>query len=350
MTVLFHLGHPAHFHLFKNVIRLLKENGHEVHILIKEKDVLRNLVEATGFDFENILPEGKSSGKTGMVVDLLKRGRRIAAYCRRERPDLLVGTSTDISYVGKLLGIPSINVNEDDAAVVPYYAWLAYPLASTILSPVCCNNGRWAPKTTTYSGYHELAYLHPDHFVADRDIVAKYVIPEEKYFIVRFAGLSAHHDDGVRGIGNATAQKLIRLLKPHGNIIITSERKLGEEFEPYRLPVHPIDMHHLMAYASAVIGDSQTMAAEAGVLGTPFIRFNDFVGKIGYLNELEKTYELGYGILPDFPDQLLEKAVALASVDKTVFQQRRDKMLSEKINTADFLYEFITGFLEKRTR
>lgn len=55
-------------------------------------------------------------------------------------------------------------------------------------------------------------------------------------------------------------------------------------------------MHHVMAFASLYIGDSQTMAAEAGVLGVPFVRFNDFVGRIGYLRELEDTYELGYGI------------------------------------------------------
>jgi len=42
-------------------------------------------------------------------------------------------------------------------------------------------------------------------------------------------------------------------------------------------------MHHVMAFASLYIGDSQTMAAEAGVLGVPFVRFNDFVGRIGYL-------------------------------------------------------------------
>jgi predicted glycosyltransferase len=31
------------------------------------------------------------------------------------------------------------------------------------------------------------------------------------------------------------------------------------------------------------IGDSQTMAAEAAVLGIPSIRFNSFVGKLVYL-------------------------------------------------------------------
>ena len=37
------------------------------------------------------------------------------------------------------------------------------------------------------------------------------------------------------------------------------------------------------------------MAAEAGVLGTPFVRFNDFVGRLSYLNELENKYHLGRG-------------------------------------------------------
>lgn len=55
-------------------------------------------------------------------------------------------------------------------------------------------------------------------------------------------------------------------------------------------------MHHVMAFASLYIGDSQTMAAEAGVLGVPFVRFSDFVGRIWYLRELEDKYELGYGI------------------------------------------------------
>ena len=39
-------------------------------------------------------------------------------------------------------------------------------------------------------------------------------------------------------------------------------------------------------------------SAEAGVLGIPFIRYNDFVGKIGYLADLEDNYELGTGIKP----------------------------------------------------
>ena len=125
-------------------------------------------------------------------------------------------------------------------------------------------------------------------------------------------------------------------------------------------------MHHVMAFASLYIGDSQTMAAEAGVLGVPFVRFNDFVGRIGYLRELEDVYELGYGIhasvLPaDSPirradgsvqpsgvEELYKRVETLVSMPsaerKATFAARRNQMLSDKIDRAKFLTWFIESY------
>ena len=162
-------------------------------------------------------------------------------------------------------------------------------------------------------------------------------------------------------------------------------------FEKYRIKINPLDMHHVMAFASLYIGDSQTMAAEAGVLGVPFVRFNDFVGRIGYLRELEDKYHLGFGVhaspirndasskpnepiimsradalneplhlmsreqgsLNDGtqacgPEALYEKVQELVSMDaeerKAVFAARREKMLSDKIDCAKFLTYFIEQY------
>ena len=121
-----------------------------------------------------------------------------------------------------------------------------------------------------------------------------------------------------------------------------------------------------MVFASLYIGDSQTMAAEAGVLGVPFVRFNDFVGRIGYLRELEDIYELGYGIhaTPLAADSPIRRADGLAQPSgvealyerveqlvatpaeerKATFQSRREKMLAEKIDCAKFLTWFIENY------
>jgi len=214
------------------------------------------------------------------------------------------------------------------------------------LSPACCNNGAFDSKSVKYNSYHELAYLHPNHFTADQTIVEKYFSSTTPYFILRFAKLNAYHDTNIGGINTEIAQKIIDILKPHGRIYITSERELEPQFEEYRIQINPLDMHHVMAFAQIYIGDSQTMAAEAGVLGVPFVRFNDFVGRISYLAELEDVYRLGYGIKTTDVKGLytiIKKLVTLPD-RKQIYQERRKNMLLEKIDYAQFLTWFIDEY------
>ncbi|NOX45364.1 MAG: DUF354 domain-containing protein [Chlorobi bacterium] len=346
MKILFHLNHPAHFHLFKLAIKSLISKGHEILILINKKDILEELLKKSELPYFNILPSGRKNSKIGIAIGLLKQDSKIIGFCLKHKPDLLVGTSVPICHTGKLLNIPAINVNEDDADVVPLFSKLGYPAAKTILSPEVCSTGKWKYKTINYNGYHELAYLHPNHFTPDVNIVKKYTNPEEPFFIIRFSGLNAHHDSGKSGINTQISNKLIKILEPHGRIIITSERELEPEFEKYRLNVNVLEMHHMLAFAKIFIGDSQTMAAESGVLGTPFVRFNDFVGRIGYLAELEVKYKLGYGIKTENTKglyQIVQELIETRNLEN-IYIQRLRKMLSEKIDLAKFLTWFLENY------
>ena len=346
MKILFHLGHPAHFHLFKNVIKNLKKNNNDIFILIKKKDVLEDLLKKSNFLFSNILPDGRKDNIIGIAFGQVFQVFRMILFCIKRKPEILIGTSVVISFVGKLLGIPSVNINEDDAEIVPLYAKLAYPMASVILVPKGCSTGKWQNKTINYLSYHELAYLHPNQFTPQKKVVQKYFNPDNKYFIIRFAKLTAHHDKGARGINKIIASKIIKLLKSRGKVFITSERQLEPEFEKYRININPSDIHDVMAFASIYIGDSQTMAAEAGILGVPFIRFNDFVGKISYLDELENKYQLGHGIKTNEVNKLIETLKKLLDQKNCnkFFQERRMSMLKEKIDYAKFLTWFIENY------
>ena len=117
--ILIYMGHPAHFHLFRNMINILKEKGHEVLILIKKKDVLEDLVKTTGWQYINILPKGRNNSKFAIAFALLKRDLEFFRICRKFKPQVMLGTSAEITHVGRLLGITSVVVNEDDAGVVP---------------------------------------------------------------------------------------------------------------------------------------------------------------------------------------------------------------------------------------
>lgn len=346
MRILIYLGHPAHYYTFKNVFPKLKEDGCEVEILIKKKDVLEQVLENAGIPYHNILKEGRRDSKLGIIWGILKRTIRLNSFCSKFHPDLLVGTSVENSFIGHFRHIPVINLNEDDVAVGRMYARLSYPWADVVLSPTVCDNERWNGKTIKYSGYHELAYLHPSHFIPDRKRVEKYFPVDTPYFLLRLSKLNAYHDTGIKGLDDKVVEKLLDILQPYGRVYISSERELPPQLSSYRLPIDPIDIHHVIAFSSLFIGDSQTMAAEAGVLGVPFVRFNDFVGRIGYLREMEEKYELGFGIKTDNRAKLFTIVEELSQMPNRqfVFQERRARMLSDKINFASFLLWFIENY------
>lgn len=367
MNILVQLSHPAHFHLYKNAIKNWQNDGYNVHVLIKTKDILEELLYNSKIPCHNILPLAHRKNKLGVLWDMFVRDWKIIRFCKEHHIDILTGSTPEVAHVSKLLGLYSVNTGEDDMAVVPAFAKVTGPFLQCLLSPIVCDNTPLEKHSVHYPSYHELAYLHPNHFTANKTVVEEYGIDTSKpYFVMRFASLKAHHDDGIRGINTEVAQRLIDILSPHGQIYITSERELEPQFEPYRIRINPLNMHHVMAFASLYIGDSQTMAAEAGVLGTPFVRFNDFVGRIGYLRELEDVYELGYGVhatpltedsiirrndgslQPNGTDALyhvVEQLVAMPIEERrALFAKRREKMLSEKIDYAKYLTWFIENY------
>ncbi|GHT31082.1 hypothetical protein FACS189434_00170 [Bacteroidia bacterium] len=342
------LGHPAHFHLFKNVAKNLSQHGQNVFFVIKQKDILEKLLQDEGLTYTKIR-EGRSNGKLGLVRSVLQMERGMYRFIKKNQIDILAGST--LTFATRVFTAAKVfEVGEDDVAVVPMMANLTFPFANEILTPEVCDNGRWNKKSVKYNSYQELAYLHPNHFTPDESVVKKYFSAEKPYFILRFAKLTAHHDAGIQGINTEIAQKIIDILKPHGDIYITAERELEPQFEQYRIKINPLDMHNVMAFASLYIGDSQTMAAEAGVLGVPFVRFNDFVGRIGYLEELENHYNLGFGIRTKDVEKLYSTINELVTLQnrKEVFAERCQKMLSEKIDYAKFLTWFIENYPESK--
>jgi uncharacterized protein len=66
------------------------------------------------------------------------------------------------------------------------------------------------------------------------------------------------------------------------------------------------------------------------------------------MNELEDKYKLTYGILNNDPDQLLSKIDEMLKTKnlKDVFRERKNRMLSEKIDLTSFMYWLINEYPE----
>ena len=115
-------------------------------------------------------------------------------------------------------------------------------------------------------------------------------------------------------------------------------------FDKYMIKISPELIHHVMAHASLLVTEGATMASECAMLGTPAIYVNSL--DAGTLREQEDKYQLIHGFRSS--EGVIEKVMELINTPdiKETYQERRKKMLSEKIDPTAFLVWFIENYPE----
>ncbi len=344
MRVLVDIGHPAHVHFFKNTIWSLEKKGHQVMVVSRDKDVVIELLNAYGIP-HTILSKVKP-GKSNLLEEWFIREFKTLKIAQQFDPDLIMGIlSPVVAQIAWITRKKSIIFNDTEHAVLAQK--LTYPFCDIICTPSCYlkNEGR---KQIRYSGYHELAYLHPSYFTPRPEVLKDLGVQEgEPFTILRFVSWGAHHDVGQHGIKNKIT--LVQEVEKFGKVFITSEGPLAKEFERYRIRVSPEKIHHLLYYATLYVGEGATMAVESAILGTPSIYISSLVGTMGNFSELETKY----GLLFNYSDSesALSKAIELLkdSELKKTWGLKRAALLSDKINVTEFMVKLIESLPEKKS-
>jgi hypothetical protein len=347
MNILIYLGHPAQYHFFKNIIKGLN-NNHSVVVLIKTKDVLEKLLMNDGIDYVNIQTKNRKNSSISILLASFRRTIQVYKIAKDRKIDVLLGTDSSVAQAAFLLRKSAITTLEDDYNVISKLANLTYPFTHNILVPEVCSVGKWTEKKIGYQGYMKLSYLHPKRFSPDINIKNKY-IKEDHYCLLRLAKLTAHHDKGINGLSVELVYELIHLLSDKGiTVFLSAEYLPDSRLEKYILKINQNDIHHLLAYSTLLVSDSQSMSVEAAMLGVPSIRYSDFSGKISVLEELEHKYRLTYGIRTDEPGKLIDQVNDILRFNniKSEFKKRQQKMLNDKIDVAGFCAWFIENYPE----
>lgn len=349
MNYLFYIAHPSHYYTFKKLMSTIRGSGDKVFVLIKTKDILEDIVKRDGINYVNISFNRRKNNVLSIAIDVFKRNCRIIVFIAKNHINRVVSCGSDIGLATRVMRRPHFLFNDDDYYIVPNSARFGWPFVSVIFAPTSCDMGKFGYKTEHYKGYQKLFYLQDTVFKPDLSVV-KERIGEGRFFLIRTVGLEAHHDKGVRGLDDDLVRKIISVLTPFGKVFITSEKDLPQEFKKYQLKINPVDIHHYIYYSDLLVGDSQSMVHEAAVLGTPSIRCNDFVGRIGVLEDLEKNYHLTVGFRPDQKDQLLSTIQDLMSIVdlKNIYRERSQKMMAEMIDVNSFVYWYLKSYSKSR--
>jgi len=334
MRILFDLSHPAHVHQFVPLARELEVRGHEVRLVGRDKDVTRQLLEASGLPFEVPAAPAGPRGRLRDARELAGRVRALRRVVRAWRPEVLL--TRNPSGVLATVGTPTRSVfDTEDGRQVGAHYWLARPFADTVTSSIDDpeDHGRGHVR---YRGFKALAFLHPDRFTPEPAVRERLGVPDGPLFVLRFSAHDAAHDRRIAGIGPETQERLERLLAAHGSVVLAREghptvlRTIGAGRTEERI-LPPDAFLHLLAHADLCVGDSQSVAIEAALLGVPAIRLSGFTGRHFTLQVLEDRYGLIRNLRPGEETALLaEVATALTELpaQRSASRAGRDRLLA----------------------
>jgi uncharacterized protein len=339
MTILIDFQHPAHLHVFKNLIRRLRSEGHRVVLTGRDKDILVELAARSGLEVEFF---GRARrGVFHLGLEYLYRMGKLCCILRRDRPELILAVAgTFVSLPGRLFGIPVYIFYDTENATISNL--LAYPFASRIIVPACYRKPiRW--RHQRYNGYHELAYLHPAHFTPDPGVLTDLKLrADERFTLLRFVSWASGHDIGQSGLSDTDKIHIVRRLEKFGRVLISSESPLPAELEANRLQLDVSRIHSLIAYAALTFGESATMASEAANLGVPAV-YLDPIGR-GYTDELQRDY----GIVFNFYHPQLPAAIAQAEAILLDWPQAKEKwrairrrIVTEKVDVTGMMHDLV---------
>jgi predicted glycosyltransferase len=290
MKVLIDAVHPADVWTLGAVEDRLLANGEETLWLSRPgKDSVVELIEAR--NRPHVAASKAGTSMLGLARELLVRDWRALRTVRRFRPDVILTRSPAGVHSGRVTRTP-VMYDTDDGHVAGFLYYIAGPLANIIASPTATEKS-YGKQHRRYQGYKELFYLHPSRFTPDPEIRGELGLDAGMPFhVLRLTAFTASHDVSEAGMSRVQIDRVIEMLSATGTVLISSEKELPADLADRRIRSAPERFHHVLAAAELVVGDSQSVCSEAGVIGTPSLRFNTWAGRHPYQVELEERWGL----------------------------------------------------------
>jgi predicted glycosyltransferase len=259
---------------------------------------------------------------------------------RAFKPDIIVGVSSiRASHVSRILRKPSISLDDTEHAKLVDLLYM--PFTDIVLTPSSYKKDLGG-KHVRYDGFTQFAHTHPRRFKPDPSVLESLGLREgEPYIVLRLVSWDASHDIGHHGI--ADPLRVVQELERYGRVFISSESRLDERLEPYRLKLPPEKFLDVLYYSTLYFGEGGTTAIECALMGTHGVLISTLAKYCGVYDdlgarELVWTYE-------NAEDGLAQARRLLARKDlKEEGRMKLRRLLDEKIDLTGFLVWFVENY------
>ena len=281
----------AHVLVFRPLIALLREDGHEVEITSREYAQTQQLLELHGLESEVIGRHGGRS-RLGKAQALLSRLGALRRFAKDRAFDVaLAHGSHELTLSARRLGIPSATTHDYEFASLQHH--LGFRAATRVVVPESIPADRLArlgarpPKLVRYPGIKEEYYLAD--FEPDPSILDRLGVDGAKVVVVLRPppDVSLYHRHS-NPLFPQTLDHLGRDERVHAIVIprTESQREYVERLvlPSVVLPERAVDAQSLIAASDLVVSAGGTMNREAVALGVPV--YTTYGGRLGGVDEM----------------------------------------------------------------
>jgi predicted glycosyltransferase len=277
--------------VFRPLVRLLGERGHDISITTRHYAQTVELLELQGLPYEVVGPPHGGRGLPGKARAAVSRLRALRRFAAERGFDVALShASHELQLAARSLGIPSSYAFDYEHARVQH--GLGSRAARRVVVPEAIPQqrldrlGAHAPKVRRYEGLKEEYYL--GEFQPDQSVLDELGLDRDRVLVVVRTppDVSLYHRHG----NPLFAQVLERIGRDPDVHAVVLPRTL-EQREAIRalalpslvVPVGAIDGQSLVALSDVVVSAGGTMNREAVALGVPV--FSTFAGRLGAVDE-----------------------------------------------------------------
>lgn len=272
MKIWIDLTNSPHINFFKPFINQWKAEGYEMIITCRDLANTIQLIEQNGWDYTEV---GGHAGKSSIkkVLYFPRRVWELRKFLKKHKPSIGISHSSFYSpVVAKLLGVPSIYINDNEHAQGNY---IAFRYATLNLVPESLSKRaeelEWGKKygVKLYPGIKEGIYL------AQSKMPTKATKPDnvKKKIFVRLAPWTAQYYTG----DNYFFDDILKELQEDYEIVLLPRDKTQtehfekEEFSKITIARKPLKLEQVYEECDLFIGAGGTMTRELAFLGIPTI-------------------------------------------------------------------------------
>jgi predicted glycosyltransferase len=270
MKIWIDLTNSPHINFFKPLIKEWERDGNTILITCRDLANTIDLIQQNGWQYNEI---GSHAGKNYFkkIISFLIRTYKLINFIKNQKPDIAISHSSFHSpLVAKLLGIPSIYLNDNEHAKGNY---MAFKFASLIYLPEflagLASELEWDKKKNIryYPGIKEGIYLSKEYFKKSEkkhNDIHLFFRPEP-WTAQYYKGGDFFLDDLLQ---ECKAEYKITIL-PRGKA--QAEHYKTEEFRGIIVSEKAIDLEEIYRECDLFIGAGGTMTRELAFLGIPTI-------------------------------------------------------------------------------